>query len=61
MVMKAIKRFVKKNGKIIYIVGVAVVVVTHISILAQGIPQDSLGGHAALNLGAIVLIVVGRK
>jgi hypothetical protein len=59
-VLKDLKRFVKRNSKIIYIVGIGIVVVTHIGILAQGLPQEALGGHAALNLFAVLLIVVSR-
>lgn len=37
--------------------GLFIVFATHIAILAKGIPQDSLGGHALLNLVGGSMIV----
>lgn len=54
----------KKRTKTIFawilmILGLLVVFGTHIAILAMGIPQDSLGGHAMLNIGAGISILIG--
>lgn len=44
---------------ILIVLGLLVTYGTHIGILAMGINQDALGGHATINIIASVLITIG--
>jgi len=46
-------------GKILQIVGISIVIITHIALLSMTIPQELLGGHAVINLIASGLIISG--
>ena len=49
----------KITGWILVVLGLLVTYGTHIAILAMGINQDLLGGHAMLNIVASVFITIG--
>ncbi len=46
-------------ASILIILGLLIVTLTHIAIFAMGLPQEMLGGHATINLVAVLLILVG--
>lgn len=50
------KKTKKLFFNVLYWIGISAVVSTHVAILAMGIPQDMLGGHAMINLVAAALI-----
>jgi len=54
-----VKRKFKLMGKILQIVGISIVIITHIALLSMTIPQELLGGHAVINLIASGLIISG--
>jgi hypothetical protein len=43
----------------LYMVGLFIVLVTHIYMLAYGLPQEQMSAHASLNLLAAVLLASG--
>ena len=49
----------KITAWILLVLGLLIGITTHIAILAMGIPQEMLGGHATLNLTAMGLIILG--
>ncbi len=57
-----VQRYLKNRvlmKKVLLILGLLIVFGTHISIIAMGLPQNLLGGHATLNIIAGLLIVAG--
>lgn len=42
-----------------YYIGLAIVVVTHVYMLAAGLPANQMMGHAILNLIAAALVAFG--
>ncbi len=56
---KMVKKKTKKIwNNILLALALLIVIATHIAILAMGIPQEQLGGHASLNLIAAGMIIV---
>jgi len=42
-----------------YLIGLAIVLVTHIYMLAVGLPAEQMGAHAMLNIVAGILLMAG--
>lgn len=57
MVKKKTKKLIKN---IMFWLGALIVIATHVAIIAIGLPQDMLGGHAFINLIAATLIIGQR-
>ncbi len=51
----------KKTKSMLFWIGVAIVVLTHVYMLFGGLPASMMMGHALLNIVAAGLIVYGRK
>lgn len=49
----------KNIGMILFVVGVIIVVATHLMILTSGLSQTSLDAHAMINLVAAAMILAG--
>lgn len=48
-----------KVSWLLYIAGLAIVLGSHVYMLAAGVPQDQMTGHAVINLVAAGLLVMG--
>lgn len=53
-----VKLWMKIINEGLLVLGLLIVFGTHIMILAKGIPQEMLGGHAVLNIIAGVFILI---
>jgi len=54
------KKTKKLMSNIMFWIGVAIVAITHIGIIAMGLPQELIRQHAAINLFAVILIAGNR-